>query len=101
VEAPIRFLAHDDFVLPVVIAHFRDQPGKFGELRIVDAQRGERRRFAFDGMPRFEQFEGSDVLGAFGAARRLAAFDIDTRAEPDVDQLIQLQRDDGLAHRGP
>ena len=48
--------------LTVVLAHFVDELGKLGELGIVDAHRGHRTRFAFDGAPGFEQLEEADVL---------------------------------------
>ena len=63
--------------------------------------RGERAGLAFDGAPRLEQFEGPDVLGAFGAARRQPVLDIDAGAEPHFDQAVELEGDDGFAHRGP
>ena len=72
VEAAIRFLAHQNFVVLVVVAHFRDEIRQLLELRVVDAQRGERAGFTFDGAPRLEQLERTDVLGAFRAARAAA-----------------------------
>ena len=73
-EAAIRFLAHQDFVVPVVVAHFRDEIRQLLELRIIDAQRGERAGFTFDRAPRLEQLERTDVLGAFAAARAAAGW---------------------------
>ncbi len=98
VKTPIGILAEHHVVL-VFRAHFIDQRGQFGELRVIDASSRERAqlRLRWNAAPR--AIERADIGHARLAAGRLGVHDIHAGADANSSyQAIQLQRDDGFAN---